>query len=127
MDFPKEINLAGVLIYLHDSVKEKSIRYIDLIVDRTKMEDNMPLSTYTEEDEKTYKRIKELFGDKPEKKCQEIFNRQTEDDRKSFNVVSEQKLKEQALTNIGKKLDELKRELEIKTQLAKEVDNQINK
>jgi hypothetical protein len=127
MEFSKSINLKDVASYLEGEVKEKSIRYIDLIIDKMTLENKRPSMPINDGMEMKYNSLKETFIGKTEQECQEIFSKLDEKDKKEFNIVSEKKLNEEALGNVKNKIRETEEALAIIIKLKEKADKLIKK
>ncbi len=127
MEFSKSINLKDFSSYLEGEVKEKSIRYIDLIIDKMTLENKRPSMPINDGMEMKYNSLKETFIGKTEQECQEIFSKLDEKDKKEFNIVSEKKLNEEALGNVKNKIRETEEALAIIIKLKEKADKLIKK
>jgi len=119
MKLHKNASKKYIKEYLESEIKEKSIRYMDLMIDKVLVENK--IVKVSEHEEGIYTEVKILFGYKTEEECGKIFKELSETTQIEFNKVSEQKLLKEQLKRIEGQIKEKEFELELITSLKNKI------
>jgi hypothetical protein len=121
MVFSPYLSKVGIVEYLENEIKEKSIRCIDCVIEIMTLEESLGDEITTPASVKKFDAINKSFKGKTEMQCQKIFNKLKEKEREEYNKMKERELKQAAIDSVGKKKDELEKSIEIITILKEEV------